>query len=567
MTLSATVLPTDIESLHKMIVQQQVQLDQSQHQLEQTHVQLEQTHARLEQHQLQLQSAKGEVIHLSAWVEKLKLEIAVLKRLRFGKSSEKLDAQIAQLELIVDELESEQGEHAQLTGTEISADVTAAIDTPQAELKRPRKLLPDHLQRETKTYAPVCTCPSCGGEQWRVVGEDVSETLELVPQRFKVIRHVRQKLSCAQCQTIVQAPAPSRPIAKSALGASVMAHVLVGKYVDHLPLNRQSDIYGRQGVELARSTLADMVGGASALLKPLVESLKRYVLSATKLHCDDTPVDVLQPGRKTTKTGRLWGYARDDRPSNDQSPAAVWFAYTPDRKGIHLQTHLKGFKGIVQADAYAGYDKVYEQEQIVEAACWAHARRKFHDLAKATGSPVAQAALEKIAQLYAIEKACRGSDASERLRVRQEQALPLLSDYEQWLKTSLASTSQKLPLGQAIMYSLKQWPALMVYAGNGQVEMDNNTIERQIRPIALGKKNWLFAGSDNGGERAAAMYSLLNTAKLNGFDPEAYLLHVLERIADHKINAVDQLLPWNVRLEKDQTPDQDQQRDQAAHPA
>jgi transposase len=518
MTVSTTVLPTDIEVLHRMIVQQQVQLEQS--------------HAQLEQHQLQLQSAKGEVIHLSAWVEKLKLEIAVLKRLRFGQSSEKLDAQIAQLELIVDELESEQGEHAQLTGTKFSTDESIAVDAIQSTVKRPRKLLPDHLPRETKTYAPACTCPSCGGEQWRVVGEDVSEILELVPQRFKVIRHVRQKLSCAQCQTMVQAPAPSRPI--------------------------------------ARSTLADMVGGASALLKPLVESLQRYVFSATKLHCDDTPVAVLQPGRKTTKTGRLWGYARDDRPSNDQSPAAVWFAYTPDRKGIHPQTHLKGFKGIVQADAYAGYDKVYEQEPITEAACWAHARRKFHDLAKATGSPVAQVAqvaLERIAQLYAIEKACRGQDASERLRVRQAQALPLLKDYGQWLKTSLASTSQKLPLGQAILYSLKQWPALMVYAGDGQVEMDNNTIERQIRPIALGQKNWLFAGSGNGGERAAAMYSLLNTAKLNGLDPEAYLRHVLERIAEHKINAVDQLLPWNVRLEKDQTPEQDQQHNQAAHAA
>jgi transposase len=556
MTLSAKTLPTDIESLHKMIVQQRVQLEDSQHQLEQSHLQLE-------QHQLQLQSAKGEVIHLSAWVEKLKLEIAVLKRLRFGKASEKLDAQIAQLELIVDELESEQGEHAQLTGALVTTDDSIAHDLAQVQVKRPRKLLPEHLPRETKTYAPVCTCPSCGGEQWRVVGEDVSETLELVPQRFKVIRHVRQKFSCAQCQTMVQAPAPSRPISKSPLGASVMAHVLVGKYVDHLPLHRQSDMYERQGVELARSTLADMVGGASALLKPLVESLKRYVFSATKLHCDDTPVDVLQPGRKTTKTGRLWGYARDDRASNDHSPAAVWFTYTPDRKGIHPQTHLKGFKGIVQADAYAGYDKVYESEQITEAACWAHARRKFYDLAQATGSPVARAALEKIAQLYAIEKACRGNDASERLRVRQEQALPLLKDYEQWLKTTLASTSQKLPLGQAILYSLKQWPALMVYASDGQVEMDNNTIERQIRPIALGKKNWLFAGSDNGGERAAAMYSLLNTAKLNGLDPEAYLRHVLERIADHKINAVDQLLPWSVTLEKNQ----DQQPNQAAHAA
>jgi transposase len=553
---TSPALPTDIAVLHKMIVQQQVQLEQSQSQLEQV--------------QSVLQSSQGEVIHLSAWVEKLKLEIAILKRIRFGKASEKLDTQIEQLELIVDELEAQQGEHKQATAVKTGEDdSTAATDDSETKtsVKRPRKLLPDHLPRETKAYAAACACPGCGGEQWRVVGETVSETLELVPQRFKVIRHVRQKLSCAACQTMVQAPAPSRPLAKSPLGASVIAHVLVGKYVDHLPLNRQSEIYERQGVELARSTLSDMVGGASALLSSLVDALRRYVFSANKLHCDDTPVNVLQPGRTTIKVGRLWGYARDDRASNDHEPPAVWFAYTPDRKGIHPQTHLKGFKGIVQADAYAGYDKVYEKEQITEAACWAHARRKFYDLAQATGSPVAQEALQTIAKLYAIEQSCRGQEADQRRQLRQEQALPILHNYEHWLKAALASTSHKLPLGNAILYSLKQWTALTEYANDGRIEMDNNTIERQIRPIALGKKNWLFAGSDNGGERAAAMYSLLNSAKLNGIDPEAYMRHVLERIADHKINAIDQLLPWNVRLAADQTQQQDQQQNQAANAA
>jgi transposase len=344
-SLTSPALPTDIAVLHKMIVQQQDRLAQR----------------------------EGEVIHLSAWVEKLKLEIAVLKRNRFGKASEKLDTQIEQLELIVDELEAQQGQHDQNTAVKSDAgELMPATDDSEtvASKKRPRKLLSDHLPRETKTYDAVCACPGCGGEQWRLVGETVSETLELVPQRFKVIRHVRQKLSCAACQTMVQAPAPSRPLAKSPLGPSVIAHVLVGKYVDHLPLNRQSEIYERQGVQLARSTLSDMVGGASALLSPLVEALKRYVFSANKLHCDDTPVNVLQPGRTTVKVGRLWGYARDDRASDDHAPPAVWFAYTPDRKGIHPKTHLKGFKGIVQADAYAGYDKVYEKEQITEAACW-----------------------------------------------------------------------------------------------------------------------------------------------------------------------------------------------------
>jgi transposase len=316
--------------------------------------------------------------------------------------------------------------------------------------------------------------------------------------------------------------------------------------MDHLPLNRQSDIYERQGVNLERSTLADWVGGASTVLRPLINAIQAHVMAATKLHADDTPVPVLQPGRSTTKQGRLWAYVRDDAASNDPTPPAVWFTYTSDRKGIHPQQHLKDFTGIVQADGYAGHKELFKDGKATKAACWAHARRKFFELAQATGSPMAREALQKIAQLYAIEQAIRGNDANERQRIPQEQALPLLADLKQWLLTTLAQTPKNGASARAIGYSLNRWTALTNYANDGRIEIDNNIVERQIRPIALGRKNYLFAGSDNGGHRAAAMYSLLGNAKMYGLSPEAYLKFVFERINDHKVNAINELLPWNV---------------------
>jgi transposase len=397
-----------------------------------------------------------------------------------------------------------------------------------------------------ETIAPRETaCPDCGGKL-RLLGEDVAETLEYVPARFKVIRTVRPKLSCACCARILQEPAPDRPIDRGLAGPGLLAHVLVAKYSDHLPLYRQSEIYAREGVELDRSTLADWVGGASRVLTPLVDAMKRYVLSADKLHGDDVPVPVLEPGSGKTKTGRLWTYVRDDRPAGSHAAPAVWFAYSPDRKGEHPASHLKNFRGTLQADGYAGFNRLYEQGGIVEAACWAHVRRKFHDLYQAHRSPVAAEALERIGQLYGIEKGIRGRSPAERREVRNARSRPLIESMQAWLKATLSKMSRKSDVAGAIGYALGRWPALLRYVDDGGIEIDNNAAERSLRAVALGRKNYLFAGSDAGGERAAAIYSLIGSAKLNGIDPEAYMTTVLRRIAGHPINRIEELLPWNL---------------------
>jgi len=469
-------------------------------------------------------------------IEQLKLQLAKLRRMQFGRSSEQLDAQIAQLELTLEELEVSE-----------AALPISTVAAPRMERAKPvRRPLPEHLPREEQVHQPACDCPQCGAEM-RPLGEDVSEVLEYVPSRFKVIRHVRPKLACASCQTIVQMPAPMRPIARGLAGPGLLAHVLVAKYADHLPLYRQSEIYAREGVDLDRSTLADWVGGASALLEPLVEAVGRHVLTAGKLHADDTPVPVLCPGRGTTKTGRLWTYVRDDRPAASTEPPAVLFRYSPDRKGERPRRHLASFSGVLQADGYAGFERLYGAT-IQEAACWAHVRRKFYDLHVAQASPLAEAALARIGELYLIEAEIRGRPPDERTAVRQARARPLLESLHGWMHTTLATLSKKSELAGAIKYALSRWAALTRYRDDGRLEIDNNAAERALRACALGRKNWLFAGSDAGGERAAAIYTLLGTAKLNGLDPEAYLRDVLERIAEHPINRIDELLPWNVAL-------------------
>jgi transposase len=351
-------------------------------------------------------------------LERLKLLIAKLQRMRFGRSSEKLDRQIEQLELQLEALQQNDAEKV--------AALLEPLASAEQQARRARRPLPAHLPREVRTYPPKQeACPDCGGKL-KHLGDDVSEMLEIESIRFKVIRQVRPKMACGGCDRIVQAEAPSRPIARGVAGPGLLAHVLASKFADHLPLYRQSEIYARQGVELDRSTLADWVCGTSQLFEPLVEALRRHVMAAQKLHADDTPVPVLAPGNGKTKTGRLWTYVRDDRPAGDQTPPAVWFAYSPDRKGEHPQTHLSKFHGTLQADAYAGFEQIYETGRIQEAACWAHVRRKFYDLHVAHKSPVAVEALRRIGELYAIESDIHGRTPEERREIRSTRSRPLL---------------------------------------------------------------------------------------------------------------------------------------------
>jgi len=477
-------------------------------------------------------------------IEHLKLLLAKLQRMQFGRKSEKLTQQIEQLELRLEELQSRSAESASQPESPLAAMAPSLLISPPA--KPARRPLPDHLLRQTQRHEPKeSACPDCGG-RLRQLGEDVSEMLEYAPASFFVIRHVRPKLSCSKCDRIVQAAAPSRPIERGIAGPGLLAHVLVSKYADHLPLYRQAEMYARQDIELERSTLADWVGGSSQLLEPLIEVLRRYVTASGKLHADDTPVPVLAPGNGKTKTGRLWTYVRDDRPAGEMTAPAVWFAYSPDRKGEHPERHLREFRGTLQADAYAGFNQLYENGRIQEAACWAHVRRKFFDLQQAHASPVASEVLERIAALYGIEKEIRGRPAKERQRVRNTRAQPLLESLRQWFEATLPKLSRKSDTTAAIRYALSRWDALIRYRDDGYIEIDNNAAERALRAVALGRKNYLFAGSDTGGERAAAIYSLIGSAKLNGLDPEAYLREVLTRIADHPITRIEELLPWNI---------------------
>ena len=471
----------------------------------------------------------------------LRAQLAKLRRLQFGRSSEKLDTAIAQLELALEDLEEE-------SGSKTAPQLPASADSELGKARPARRPLPPHLPRDVTLHATACVCPACGGTL-RPLGEDVTEVLDYVPASFRVIRHVRPKFSCRSCETITQAPAPSLPIRRGRAGAGLLAHVLVAKFCDHLPLYRQSKIYAREGVELERSTLADWVGQASALMRPLVATLERHVLAADRLHADDTPVPVLAPGTGKTSTGRLWAYLRDERSYAGTAPPAVRYRYTPDRRGEHPRAHLAGFRGILQADGYAGFGGLYEGGRVVEAACWAHVRRKFHDIHAAGGtSPLAREALDRIGKLYAIEERINGKPPDQRLRIRQIEALPLLHDLKLWLENTRTRLPGRSDIASAIRYALSRWTALLRYVEDGTIAIDNNPVERAMRPVALGRKNWLFAGSDDGGERAAAIYSLIGTAKLNGLDPEAYLRHVIGCIADHPVNRVDELLPWNIGI-------------------
>jgi len=466
-------------------------------------------------------------------IEQLKLQLAHLRRHRFGTKSEALDKIINQLALALEEAES--------TATRSRVETLDA--EPEAKQRPRRKPLPKHLPREDVVLSPGATCQQCGGSL-RHLGEDVSETLEYVPGRFKVIRMMRPKMSCRCCEAIHQAPAPSMPIERGRPGPSLLAHVLVSKYADHLPLYRQSQIYGREGMQLERSTLADWIRQSAALLEPLADTIGRHVMAGAAIHADDTPVNVLAPGTGKTKTGRLWVYLRDERDWAGDSHPAAFYRFTPDRRGCWPRDHLKGFTGWLHADGYAGFEDLYRRGRIKEVACLAHIRRKFYDIHVAQGSGIAKEALERIAVLYKIEASIRGDPPDRRRSVRQNHAAPLIDELEEWLHAQLTQIPGKSALAGAIRYGLIRLKRLRPYLDDGRLSIDNNAAERGMRSIALGRKNYLFMGSDNGGRLAAIAYTLIETAKLNGVDPQAWLTDVLSRIADHKINRIDELLPW-----------------------
>ena len=466
-------------------------------------------------------------------IEKLKHQLAGMRRHRFGSSSEALD----QLELTL-----EDEEIAQAAETPVE-DVAEAPIPNGAKRKPKRKPLPSHLPRNETVLSPGDACSDCGG-RLKHLGEDVTEELEYVPGRFVVNRIIRPRMACACCEAFQQAPLPSRPIERGRPGPGLLAHVLVSKFADHLPLYRQSQIYAREGIDLERSTLADWVGKITALLEPLANLIARYVLQGQALFADDTPVKLLSPGNKRTKTARVWAYVRDERPWNGEAPPCAWYQFTRDRKGDHPVSHLSGYKGWVHADGYTGFNGVFGPDKASEMACMAHIRRKFVDIYKSQGSPIAEEVIKRIAGLYAVEKQARGQSPEDRAALRQADAKPVFDNLEVWLRKQLPKLPRKSPLADAIRYALDRLPKARPYLDNGFLEIDNNSAERSMRPIGLGRKNYLFMGSEGGGKSAAIAYTLIETAKLNGVDPQAWLTDVLGRIADHKITKLDELLPW-----------------------
>jgi transposase len=493
-----------------------------------------------------------------ALIAHLKLQIEKLNRDRYGPRSERTARLLDQLELTLEELESS------ATEDELAAEMAAAKTTKVASFtrKRPsRKPFPEHLPRERLIVPGPTACGCCGGARLSKLGEDITETLEVIPRQWKVIQHVREKFTCRDCEKISQAPAPFHVIARGWAGPSLLAMILFEKYGQHQPLNRQAERYAREGVPLSLSTLADQVGACCAVLAPLLRRVEGHVFAAERLHGDDTTVPVLAKGK--TDIGRCWVYVRDDRPFGGQGPPAAMFYYSRDRAGEHAQAHLAGYTGLFQADAFGGYNKLYEPGRkpgpILEAACWVHARRPFFAMAdlaenarrtargKAPGviSPLALEAVRRIDALFAIERSINGQSAERRRAVRQEASAPLVGELESWLRELRAKLSRGNDLAKAMDYLLKRWTAFTRFLDDGRICLSNNAAERALRGIALGRKSWLFAGSDRGGQRAAALYSLIVTAKMNDIDPQAWLADVLARIAGHPAHRIDELLPWN----------------------
>ena len=487
-------------------------------------------------------------------VQALKIRIVKLRRQKFGRSSEKVNREIEQLELALEAL-----------GVKVAADDTSPAEPEDnaddfssnrtAPRRRGKPRISDDAPRERITLDPGETCPECGGTL-RLLGEDVSEILEFVAAKLKVVETVRLKKSCRTCEKICQPAAPTRPIPRGMAGPGLLAHILVAKFDDHLPLYRQGEIFARLGADIPRSTLIDWCGQATRVLRPLAERIEASVFLASRLHADDTPVRVLDPKMKAAgkdrgvKEGRIWTYVRDDRPWSGEDPPAVTYFFAPDKRGEHPQKHLEKFTGILQADAYRGFEALYEPDangiqRVREAACWAHLRRDFHDVWKSTGSEIAKDALDQIGKLYDIERAINGQPADQRHKVRQEKSRPRVLAFRDWLDAQLLRIPAKGDLAKAMQYALNRWPSFTLFLDDGRVAIDNNAAERAIKPVVIGRKNWMFAGADSGAEILADAMTIIETAKMSGLNPEAYLADVLARINDHSNLRLDELLPWN----------------------
>ena len=501
----------------------------------------------------ELAAVQAKLAEDQAVISRLKLEIAKLNRRQFAPRSERATRLLNQLELELEELESSATEDELAAETVSNASQVAAFVR-----KRPaRKPFPEHLPRERVVVPAPTSCPCCGGTRLSKLGEDITETLEVIPRQWKVIQTVREKFTCRDCEAISQPPAPFHVIPRGWAGPSLLAMILFEKFGQHQPLNRQAERYAREGVELSLSTLADQVGSCCTVVMPLFERLQAHVLAAGRIHGDDTTVPVLAKGK--TITGRLWTYVRDDSPFGGKDPPAAVFYYSRNRDGEHPQGHLAAYTGILQADAYGGYGELYKLGRtpgpIIEALCWAHARRKFFELAdlaksrrrgdKPVISPLALEAVRRIDELFAIEREIIGLAAEDRLAVRHKRAAPLVAELEHWMREERAKLSRHADVAEAMDYILKRWGAFTRFLHDGRICLTNNAAERALRGVALGRKAWLFAGSERGGERAALMYTLIQTAKLNNVDPHAWLADVLARINDHKITDLDALLPWN----------------------
>ena len=536
MPLGSDQLPDDIAELKRLLLAKDAELSAA---------------------AVELAAAKNGLVITQLTIEKLKAQIAKFRREKFGASSERVDRALEQLELALEEAEMAKAEAIASQRQETESEASDA-ETPLAEdtkrEKKKRRQLPAELPRRDVIHRPPDVCKRCGGTDLRDVSESVTEVLRYVPGHFEVDRHVRPTCSCRKCEAMMQAPMPELPIPRGMVDASFLAHVVIAKFCDHIPLYRLAEICARSGLDIDRSQLAEWLGHVAWLLAPLVELIAAHVMAGRAIHCDDTPVPVLAPGAGKTKTGRLWVYLRDERPHSGIAPPAVLYRYTADRKGEHCRKELAGFTGALHADGYSGFDKLYAiadaplmqgPPRVAEVACWSHVRRGFFDEWASHKSTIAKEALDRIGALFDIERPIKGHPPDIRRAVRQRTARPKIDELAVWLDAQLLKIPGKSDLAGAIRYARSRWTELTRYLDDGRLEISNNAAENQIRPLKLGAKNWLFAGSDSGGRRAALFYTLVRSAVLNGLEPEAYLRDVITRIASYPINRLAELLPWN----------------------